>query len=417
MLWRHCPIPLPDQGGFHPFGNGRSYGDVCLSDGGVLVDTRPMNRFIGMDGESGILRCESGVLLSEVLDLIVPLGWFLPVVPGTQFVTVGGAVANDVHGKNHHRAGTFGCHVRALGLTRSNGEQLECSPMVNADLFAATIGGLGLTGVITWVEIQLKSIRSPFIQEETIRFRNIDEFFEISKASDEGYEYTVAWVDCLKKGSSLGRGLFKRANHFAGPDAKHGKLSGAKLAMPIDPPFPLVNKLSVKLMNSVYYRRQRGKSRTETVGYENFFFPLDNMKGWNRIYGPKGFVQYQFVVPYENGYETIKDILGAIAVFGAGSFLAVLKIFGEIQSPGLLSFPRPGVTLALDFPANDKVLDLLDSLDELTRAAGGAVYPAKDARMSGYNFTNYYPQWEEMLEFVDPASRSHFWRRVTDLRS
>ncbi len=413
--WRDQAIPsdLVQGGGFLPYGNGRSYGDVCISSSKHVLDCRGLRRFIAFDHECGLLRCESGVLFSEIVRIFLPRGWFLPVTPGTRFVTVGGAIANDVHGKNHHRAGTFGCHVHRLELMRSDGTRIICSPEQNRDWFNATIGGLGLTGVITWAEFHLKRVGNGCVTQQNIRFGNLDAFFPLSEESDESYEYTVAWVDCLSRGSRLGRGIFMRGNHADNQDRRCKEKSGS-FSFPVDPPFSLVNSVSLKLFNSLYFHRQ-GKSGSEAVvPMLPFFYPLDAIERWNRLYGKKGFLQYQCVVPTVVAANAISEILNRIAAAGTGSFLCVMKAFGDIPSPGLLSFPRPGITLALDFPNTGvKVLKLLDSLDEVTRQAEGAVYPAKDARMSASGFSLYFPAWREMNPYIDPAIGSAFWKRVT----
>ncbi|MGI9291808.1 MAG: FAD-binding oxidoreductase [Gammaproteobacteria bacterium] len=415
LAWRSDSLPQALEGteSILPYGNGRSYGDVCLNRGGTVLGTRSLNRFISFDPEIGVLRCEAGVLLAELLRLSVPAGWFLPVSPGTRYVTVGGAVANDVHGKNHHHAGTFGRYVRAFSLWRSDGGRMLCTPEENTDMFNATIGGLGLTGLISWVELQLRPINGPLLKEESLKFANLDEFFRLSEASDEDFEYTVAWVDCASKGDALGRGLFARANHIDKVPDKVVVDNGPSFSVPVEPPFSLINSFSLKLFNSWYYRRQRDRRKVRNVHYQPFFYPLDSIGNWNRIYGPRGFLQYQCVLPGDDGREALRDMLTLIADSGNGSFLAVLKIFGDKPSPGLMSFPRPGVTLALDFPNNPGVMKLLDSLDDLTRGVGGAVYPAKDARMSRESFRAYFPVWEAFSEYVDPGFSSSFWRRVT----
>jgi FAD/FMN-containing dehydrogenase len=415
MLWRHEPIPSSEgaTGKILPFGNGRSYGDSCLNDGGTLIDTRSLDRFIQFDPEQGILRCEAGVLLSDIVELVVPRGWFLPVTPATQYVTIGGAVANDIHGKNHHRSGTFGCHVSAFELLRSDGSRMLCSEIENPEWFSATIGGLGLTGVITWVEILLKPIMSPYVLEETIRFANLDEFFSISEESDTTFEYTVAWIDCTAKGERLGRGLFRRANHGAASLRGRRSTKYTAIALPIVPPALLVNRFSLRAVNSLYYRNQIQARRTRTKHFESFFYPLDAVGRWNRMYGPKGFLQYQCVLPHADGASALREMLEAVAASGLGSFLAALKLFGDRESPGLMSFARRGVTLALDFPNKPKAMELLDRLDEITRTAGGAVYPAKDARMSPTSYPAYFPKWEEFGRYIDPRCSSSFWRRVT----
>lgn len=401
----------PDSKPLLPFGNGRSYGDVCLNENGLLLDARPLDRFLAFDENSGVLRCEAGVLLSEVLRFCVPKGWFLPVTPGTQFVTLGGAVANDVHGKNHHCGGTFGCHTRAFELLRSDGTRRVCSPTQNAEWFNATVGGLGLTGLMTWVEIQLKRIPGPYIHQQVRRYRDLGEFFAITAESEQDYEYTVAWLDCLGSGKGLGRGLFMRGNHAQTPRRPAGKEK--RIGVPLEPPLSLINPLSLRLFNLLYYYRQGNTWRDALVDYEPFFYPLDAIDDWNRIYGPRGFLQFQCVVPMEQGEDAIREILRRIAASGAGSFLAVLKVFGAQASPGLLSFPRPGVTVALDFPNHgSKTFALLERLEEITTTAGGAIYPAKDARMSGAHFRGYFPAWQEFSAYLDPAFSSSFWRRV-----
>ena len=298
------PLNLPDAGLVLPFGNGRSYGDSCLNNDGMLLETRSLDHFIEFDQTSGVLRVEAGVLLADILELVVSHGWFLPVTPGTRFVTVAGAVANDVHGKNHHRAGTFGCHVRSLELLRSDGSRLYCSASENAEWFAATIGGLGLTGLITWVELQLKPVMNPYLQEETLRFDSLDEFFALNKASEESFEYTVAWIDCVASGRALGRGAFYRANHHASASPSRRPAPPKRsISLPVVPPVSLVNSLSLRVFNSLYYRRQP-RQRSRTVHYQPFFYPLDSIRHWNRMYGPKGFLQYQCVVPERNGHTS-----------------------------------------------------------------------------------------------------------------
>lgn len=411
---RHQPLPARERAAL-PYGNGRSYGDSCLNDRGVLLHTRGLDRFIDFDPATGLLTCEAGVLFSEILDLAVPQGWFLPVTPGTRFVTVGGAIANDVHGKNHHRAGSMGHHVVAFELLRTTGERLLCTPEQNPAWFAATIGGLGLTGLITWATIQLRRVAGPWMHGESLRFRSIGEFFELSAASDRDYEYTVAWIDCASKGAALGRGLFSRANHAPAHPDQRPPTPGRRLSVPLSPPFSLINPLSLKVFNQLYYHRQRGDRVRATTHYEPFFYPLDGIRDWNRIYGPRGFLQYQCVVPPEHAPQAVVELAGLISASGGGSFLAVLKQFGTLPSRGMLSFPRPGATLALDFPnTGAATFDLLERLDRIVERTGGAVYPAKDARMSGPRFRQYFPRWDEFRAFVDPGFSSSFWRRVME---
>lgn len=411
LRWRDEPLPGADSLQL-PFGNGRSYGDCCLSVDGALVDMRGLDRFISFDPSRGVLRCEAGVLLADILEYVVPRGWFMPVVPGTRFVTLGGAIANDVHGKNHHHVGSFGHHVRRFELRRSDGSVIHCSPNENADWFEASIGGLGLTGMILWAEIELKPVTSPVIAAETIRFDDLEEFFALSRNSHEDYEYVVAWIDCLESGRGGSRGLFFRGNHAR---SDNPSVAGTRQlpGVPFTPPFPLLTYRAARLFNkAVYHRPRRPRSM---VHYEKFFFPLDAVPNWNRVYGRSGFYQYQCVVPYDGAIDIINELLARIHRAGEGSVLSVLKVFGDRPPRGWLSFARPGVTLALDFPDwGDSTLKLLDSLDEITFAAGGAVYPAKDARMSPQNFRRAFPRWRELEAYRDPALMSMFWRRVTE---
>jgi len=416
IFWRN---ELPDLTNVKqpllPFAYGRSYGDSCLNEGGITLDMSHLRRFIAFDEQAGVLRCEAGVSLADVLELVVPRGWFLPVSPGTKFVSIGGAIANDIHGKNHHKAGTFGRYVISFELLRSNGERLQCSATENEALFRATIGGLGLTGVILWAEFRLKPIVNPYIAMDSIRFESLAEFFDISAESDHDYEYTMSWVDILIGGTALCRGKFMRGNHNqeAALATKPVKKQ-FPLAIPINLPTFVLNSLTVKAFNEVYYHVQREKRVHKIVPYDPFFYPLDSIHEWYRLYGKRGFLQYQFVVPFTTGHDAMHDILGRIRKSGEGSFLTVLKKFGDISSPGMLSFPRPGLTLALDFSYHGKkTLALLNDLDTIVRQSGGVVYPAKDARMTPESFQAYYPQWHEFEQYIDPHFSSSFWRRVT----
>jgi len=411
---RHAPLLTQDVPVL-PFGNGRSYGDSCLNDGGVLLCTRGIDRFIAFDPVTGVITCEAGTLFSDILDLAVPQGWFLPVTPGTRFVTVGGAIANDVHGKNHHRAGTIGRHIRELELLRSDGERMRCSSTERPDWFAATIGGLGLTGLITHATLQLRRIASPWMIAESHRFRSLSEFFLLSAASDRDYEYTVAWIDCAARGEALGRGLFSRANHAPPHPPARPAAPARQLGVPVTPPMSLIKPVTLRAFNAIYYHRHRRDIVRQTTHYQPFFYPLDGLRNWNRMYGPRGFLQYQCVIPPAFAEDAIRELVQSISAAGGGSFLAVLKQFGDMTSPGLLSFPRQGTTLALDFAnEGDTTFRLLDRLDSVVAAAGGAVYPAKDARMSSTHFRQYFPRWEAFSAFVDPGFSSSFWRRVME---
>ncbi|MBN8472045.1 FAD-binding oxidoreductase [Corallococcus exiguus] len=417
LAWRSDAVPQV-EGSVLPHGLGRSYGDSCLNGGGTVLLTAGLDRLIDFDPTTGVVRCESGVSLDTLLRLAVPRGWFLPVTPGTKFVTVGGAIANDVHGKNHHRAGTFGRHVRRFELVRSDGSRRMCAPDENPDWFGATIGGLGLTGLVTWAEVQLKPIRNPFVIQETVPFENLDGFMRVSAESEADHDFTMSWVDCLARGRKLGRGLFYRGN-FAPTQFERLPLSkshlshGSGLAVPIDLPGFCLNRLSVSAFNFLYYHRERMKPSPRLVHYDPFFYPLDSVYGWNRIYGRRGFLQFQCVVPHATARDALRELLERSARGGLPSFLSVLKTFGDLPSPGWLSFPRPGYTLALDFAnQGEKTWKLVESLDRVTREAGGAVYPAKDARMSPESFAAYFPKREQFSAYVDPAFSSSFWRRV-----
>lgn len=395
-------------------GLGRSYGDSGLNPDGAVLDMAGLDRAISFDPATRLLRAEAGISLDALLAMLVPRGFFLPATPGTRFVTLGGAVANDVHGKNHHRAGTFGRWVRRLGLVRSDGGVVELGPDDNTGLFAATIGGLGLTGIIAWAEIEVIPIASAMMAVETIPFGALDGFFSLAAESDGGFDYTVAWIDCLARGDALGRGLLSRANHAAeGPLAMRKRRSGPSL--PLDLPGFALNGMTVRAFNELYYRNGRRKAGQATVPYQPFFYPLDRIGGWNRLYGKRGFYQYQSVVPPEAARDATRAMLETISAAGEGSFLAVLKTFGDIPSPGLLSFPRPGTTLALDFANRGaSTLTLMGRLDAIVREAGGRLYPAKDGRISAAMFQAGFPSWQDFARHVDPGFSSSFWRRVSE---
>ena len=390
---------------FLVYGNGRSYGDICLNPDGNLLSLNKFKNFIHFDRVNGILECQSGILLKEIQDMASMDGWILPVTPGTQLITVGGAIANDIHGKNHHKAGSFGDHVLQFTLARTDGSLMQYRP---ADaMFAATVGGLGLTGVITEVELQLQRVPGPWLAVETLAYRNLTEFFELADSSEADWEHTVSWVDCL---SGEGRGIFMRANSVdAGKDQPR---SGRSIKVPFVPPVSLVNRWSLRPFNALYFHQKKSQ-RASVQHYETFFHPLDNVLEWNRIYGPRGFFQYQCVLPRAVGKEATQAILRRIARSGTGSFLAVLKTFGERESKGLLSFAMPGVTLALDFPNQGApTLQLLSALDAIVREAKGRLYPAKDARMPVDLFESGYPHLKEFLIHRDSGISSAMSRRL-----
>lgn len=391
------------------YGMGRSYGDVCLNPGGVLWKTRSLDHLIAFDEATGTLTCEAGVLLRDIQQLMVPRGWMLPVTPGTQLVTVGGAIANDVHGKNHHVFGSFGDHVVGLRLLRTNGDIVDCGPNDHSKWFAATVGGLGLTGVISQASIRLRRVSSSWMETETIPFSNLSEFFELANISESNWEHTVSWIDCI---GGAGRGVFMRANHSK-LDSSVSKPSGRKITVPFTPPISLVNRVSLQWLNLAYFHLQAHKSGAGETHYETFFYPLDNILEWNRIYGPKGFYQYQCVVPPNVGLDAVQEMLREIDRSGDGSFLAVLKTFGDRQPLGMISFPQPGVTLALDFPnKGSKSLKLFERLDAIVQQARGRIYPAKDARMPRQLFEAGYPRLSEFIQYRDPGISSAMSRRL-----
>ncbi len=413
--WRHIPPNFSSfSAKFLPRGFGKSYGDSCLLEGGILLDTTQMNKIISFDRESGIIRAESGISFDELLNFLVPRGYFLPVTPGTKHISLAGAIANDVHGKNHFSAGNFGNHITKFELLRSDGRRLICSPEENKDYFAATIGGLGLSGIITWAEFKCRSSPTPYFYVENIKFRNLDEFFEINEVSEESFPYTVAWIDCTAKGKHLGRGIYNRGRHAeVGKDNIPNKSpkDGAK-------PFPfeiaLINKATTKMFNLLWYNKQIRKKTKGISHYNPFFYPLDGVGGWNKAYGKAGFIQYQFVVPLASGKETVRKILEKISSSGLSSFLVVLKTFGDIPPSGMLSFPMRGITLAVDFAVSRNSLALCRELDVLVNEGGGRLYVAKDSRMKGADFRRYYNNYEEFSKYIDPKITSSFWQRIQE---
>lgn len=373
-------------------GNGRCYGDASLGEN--IFSTKRLNKFISFDRLNGVIECESGVLLSDVLEVVVPQGYFLYVTPGTKFVSVGGAIASDVHGKNHHAEGCFSDYVLSFDLMTENGTVITCSRNENEDKFWATIGGMGLTGIILSAKFQLKNIETAYIRQESIKAENLDQIFQLFEESED-WTYNVAWIDCLQKGDKIGRSILMRGEH-----ALKGELPAKKQSNPLRlkkrfmPTIPfyfpgfVLNSLSIKIFNWLYYGKQRQKEVHGIVDYETFFYPLDAINEWNRIYGKKGFIQYQMVIPKEQGKEGMKAILDTIAKSGNGSFLAVLKLFGKNNPEAYNAFPMEGYTLALDFKVNNKLKKLVADLDAIVEQYGGRIYRTKDS-MSKPSLTNY----------------------------
>ena len=380
---------IKSDGMLIPRGLGRAYGDSSLAS--RVLETTNLQFFHSFDLGSGILSCDAGVSLFEILKVFVPKGWFIPVSPGTRFITVGGAIASDVHGKNHHQDGTFGQHVISMQLLLGNGEIVRVSPTENTALFHATCGGMGLTGTILSASFRLIPIKSSEIIETTIKAANLDAVlngFEEYASST----YTVAWIDCLAQGEKLGRSLLMIGEH-----AEDGLMLVADknpLTMPIDAPSSLLNPFSIKAFNALYYAKAQYGVSTRRRSIESYFYPLDQILQWNKLYGKSGFMQYQFVIPTSAGREGLRTILKTIAASGQGSFLAVLKTFGK-KNANYLSFPIEGYTLALDFKVTESIFALMDQLDKLVLQYGGRLYLAKDARMSEATFKSCYPNWQE----------------------
>lgn len=412
------PLRPPPATRMLAVGAGRSGGDVCLLDHGTLLRTRGshlvggMDRLLDFDPATGVLCCEAGTTLAEILDFAVPRGFFLPVTPGTKYVTLGGAIANDIHGRNHHIAGTLGRHIPRFELMRSDGSSMICSAAQNAEFYAATIGGLGLTGLIAWAEVKLRPIVSRRIQATAIKFSGVNEFLALSEACARN-EYTAAWLDCVGTGRNFARGIFMAGDHSAAPEPRQ-RSKPPKLTLPFDLPEFLLNHRTAGLVNSLHYSRQRGKTKAALVDYEPFFYPMDKLLHWNRIYGKSGLLQFQCVLPREEGEMGLIEIMKAVTRSGLGSFAAMLKVFGSLPSPGMMSFPKPGITLALDFPIREEAsFDLAERLAAITLEHAGRVYPAKDATMTAAQFQAFYPQWKKFAAFIDPAFSSAFWERVT----
>jgi len=373
-------------------GNGRCYGDASLSE--HIFSTKRLNKFISFDRLNGVIECESGVLLSEILEVIVPQGYFLYVTPGTKFISVGGAIASDVHGKNHHAEGCFSEYLETFSLLNENSEVITCSRTQNEDKFWATIGGMGLTGIILSAKFKLKNIETAYIRQESIKAENLDEIFKLFDES-ESWTYNVAWIDCLQTGKNIGRSIIMRGEHaFKHELPKKFQQNPLRLKQKFIPKVPfyfpdfMLNKWSVKLFNYLYYNKQQKKEVKNFVDYETFFYPLDVVNDWNKIYGKKGFIQYQMVIPKEKGKAGMKKILETIAKSGNGSFLAVLKLFGKENPSAYNSFPLEGYTLALDFKVNPKLAKLVSDLDEIVEEFGGRIYLTKDS-MSKSSLTNY----------------------------
>ncbi len=379
-------------------GLGRSYGDAAVNSEGSVIDLTRMNHMMQFDEATGTLTCEGGVSLAEILDAFLDRGYFLPVTPGTKFVTVAGAIASDVHGKNHHCDGSFSRFVDSFDLWTPARGILTCSPAENSDVFWATVGGMGLTGVILKVCLRLRPVESAYVKVDYQRCAHLDDALEAMNASDKDYLYSVAWVDCLASKESLGRSILMRANHAKLSDlsARQAKNpcrlpSRPRLSVPVDFPGFVLNKWSIRAFNTLFYAKNVDV-RDKIVGYEKYFYPLDGIQQWNRMYGKQGFIQYQATFPLESRAGLIK-MLEKLAEAQRASFLVVLKRFGE-AGPGLLSYPMPGYTLALDIPNRSGVESFAKELDHILLDHGGRLYLAKDALADPDTFAAMYPKRE-----------------------
>lgn len=390
-------------------GAGRSYGDSSLSE--VIFESSKLQETLDFDNQAGVYTCQAGKLLSDILDEIVTQGYFLPVTPGTKFVSIGGAIAADIHGKNHHVEGCFSNHVESFRLLKANGEIVTCSRTENPNLFWATVGGMGLTGFILEATFRLKRIETTKIAKRTIKCPNLKTLVD-ALIQHENYTYSVAWIDCDTSGKNMGKSILNLGEHASSTQVESSRLSGFKTPKPlVSIPFNLpnwtLNQLTVKTFNALYYGKEFKSDYESLTDFEPFFYPLDAIGKWNRLYGSNGFVQYQFVIPMEHADKGLHDIMKVITESGESSFLAVLKLFGE-QNEGWLSFPKRGVTLALDFRANERTFRILDKLDKMVEEMGGRLYLAKDARMKAEFFANGYPkldQFKSLLKEIDPEDK------------
>ncbi len=393
-------------------GLGRSYGDAAVNTGGRVLDMTRQDRMLSFDEARGVVECEAGASLAALIDAFLPRGFFLPVSPGTKFVTVGGAIANDIHGKNHHAAGSFGQFVEELTLLTPLGETLICSPEQHREEFWATVGGMGLTGLILSAKVRLQRVSSAWINVDYYKSRDLDDVLATMADSDDRYTYSVAWVDCMAKGASLGRSILMRGDH-ATPAQLSGKRAerpfevkqGFPKAIPIDFPNFVLNPLSIRAFNEVFYAKHR-TSQGNIVDYDNYFYPLDGIHSWNRMYGKGGFAQFQATLPPESKQGLVK-LLEKLSGERRASFLAVLKCFGE-GSPGLLSHPMKGFTLTLDIPNASGLPQFLKDLDRILLDHGGRLYFAKDCASDAATIAQMYPRLPEfraIRQRLDPNGR------------
>lgn len=385
-------------------GFARSYGDVCLNDGGDVVDVTPLTVIRHFDATTGVLRCDAGATYTTLMRHCLPHGWMPAVCPGTAVVSMGGAIANDVHGKNQHVEGNFGDHLDWFDLLLPDGCVRRVSQESDPDLFAATIGGIGLTGVILGLQMRLLRVPSNAIELTEIRMPNLDTFLERVRASEGEFPYAVGWIDALARGGEMGRGILELGR--PSPEGVREPL-GVSIRTPFDFPGWVLNRHSMSAFNSVYYHRLPRRGRTRAIHLNRFLYPLDAIHDWNRMYGRRGVFQFQCVVPFEDGRHAIIRLMEEISRSRGASFLAVLKSFGA-YGRGLLSFPMPGFTLALDFPRRADTRRLIERLQDITLEHGGRVYLAKDACLARDQLEAMYPQlerFESVLRQVDPGRR------------
>jgi FAD/FMN-containing dehydrogenase len=390
-------------------GLGRSYGDVSVNGGGAVINMTRLNRMLDFDPETAVLECEAGVSLAEIIEVFLPRGYFLPVTPGTKFVTVGGAIANDVHGKNHHGEGSFGNYVQELRLLTPGGEVVTCSPTAHGDLFWATVGGIGLTGIILSARVALQRVASAYIAVDYHRAPDLEDVLSTMAATDDQYQYSVAWVDCLAKGKSLGRSVLMRGRHASPDQLPPGQRSAPfsvapkrKKGVPMDFPGFVLNPLSIKAFNTAFYAWHSDQQGV-IIDYDSYFYPLDGIHHWNRMYGKAGFVQYQATLPPE-GVKGLVTVLERLSASRRTSFLAVLKCFGA-GNLGLLSHPMKGYTLALDIPNRTGLIPFLHELDRVLLDHGGRLYLAKDSATEPETLAAMYPQlarFQEIIGRLDP---------------
>ncbi len=412
-------ISKPNETSVIARGLGRSYGDASLNENNFVSEDLLLNKYISFDEQTGVLKCEPGVSIEDILETFVPRGWFPPVTPGTKYVTIGGAIASDIHGKNHHKDGSFSNFLNNFTILTSDRNFLNCSREENSDLFWATIGGMGLTGIITDAEIRLKKIESPFINFKSIRFTNLDSLVDAFEKYDNDFVYSVAWIDVLAKGSKTGKSVLLLGNHSEKKDLPQKFSSNTfhpkkKKNVPVELPSFTLNRLTVGLFNKAYYLLH---SDTDTiVDYDTFFYPLDSILNWNNVYGKKGFAQYQLCVPEEKGQEAIRKILNKVTEYHGYSFVSVLKKMGE--HTGILSFPIKGYTLSMDFPVRSNVTEMIKELDKIVMDYGGRTYLTKDAFLDENTFKKmydgYWQKWREIKQKYDPQNLfgSNLSRRI-----